>query len=292
VKREMEKKAPGARSLSRRKVLELMGATAAASLVGGAGEYSASDQQTIAPIQNRKGRMITFDAKPEPIAIDTAKTAVIVVDMQNDFGAKGGMFDRIGIDISMIQRVVGPTAKVLASARHADIKIIYLKMGFHPDLSNLGSEASPNRVRHMLVGVGKTVRAPDGAESRILIRDTWNTDIVPELKPQAEDVVVYKHRYSGFYQTDLDAILKQRAVKYLIVTGCTTSICVESTIRDAFFRDYSCVLLRDCTDEPIGHGLPRSNYEASLLLIQDSFGWVSGSTDFTRALETQPIASA
>jgi ureidoacrylate peracid hydrolase len=144
----------------------------------------------------------------------------------------------------------------------------------------------------MLVGVGKTVRAPDGAESRILIRDTWNTDIVPELKPQAEDVVVYKHRYSGFYQTDLDAILKQRGVKYLIVTGCTTSICVESTIRDAFFRDYSCVLLRDCTDEPIGHGLPRSNYEASLLLIQDSFGWVSGSDDFTRALETQPIASA
>jgi len=165
-------------------------------------------------------------------------------------------------------------------------------VGFHPDLSNLGSEASPNRVRHMLVGVGKTVRAPDGAESRILIRDTWNTDIVPELKPQAEDVVVYKHRYSGFYQTDLDAILKQRGVKYLIVTGCTTSICVESTIRDAFFRDYSCVLLRDCTDEPIGHGLPRSNYEASLLLIQDSFGWVSGSDDFTRALETQPIASA
>jgi ureidoacrylate peracid hydrolase len=292
MKREMENKAPQARNLSRRKVLSLIGATAAASLVGGAGEHPASAQQTSAPPQNMKGRMVKFDAKPEPIAVDTAKTAVMVVDMQNDFGTKGGMFDRIGIDISVIQRVVGPTAKVLASARHADIKIIYLKMGFHPDLSNLGSEASPNRVRHMLVGVGKTVRAPDGAESRILIRDTWNTDIVPELKPQAEDVVVYKHRYSGFYQTDLDAILKQRGVKYLIVTGCTTSICVESTIRDAFFRDCSCVLLRDCTDEPIGHGLPRSNYEASLLLIQDSFGWVSGSDDFTRALEAQPIASA
>lgn len=292
MKREMERKAPLARDLSRRKVLGLIGATAAASLMGGAGEHSASAQQTSAPIRNMKGRMVTFDAKPEPIAIDTAKTAVIVVDMQNDFGTKGGMFDRIGIDISMIQRAVGPTAKVLASARHADIKIIYLKMGFHPDLSNLGSEASPNRVRFMLAGVGKTVRAPDGAESRILIRDTWNTDIVPELKPQAEDVVVYKHRFSGFYQTDLDAILKQRGVKYLIVTGCTTSICVESTIRDAYFRDYSCVLLRDCTDEPIGHGLPRSNYEASLLLIQEEFGWVSRSDDLTRALETQPITSA
>jgi len=144
-----------------------------------------------------KGRMVTFDAKPAPIAIDSAKTAVIVVDMQNDFGTKGGMFDRIGIDISMIQRAVGPTAKVLASARHANIKIIYLKMGFHPDLSNLGNEASPNRVRFMLAGVGKTVRAPDGAESRILIRDTWNTDIVPELKPQADDVILYCANYLG-----------------------------------------------------------------------------------------------
>jgi len=288
----METKASQAHNLSRRKVLGLVGATVAASLVGGPDEHSASAQQTSAPIQNMKGRMVTFDAKLAPIAIDTAKTAVVVVDMQNDFGTEGGMFDRAGIDISGIQRAVGPTAKVLASARHADIKIIYLKMGFHPDLSNLGSEASPNRVRHMQWGVGKTVRAPDGAESRILIRDTWNTDIVPELKPQAEDVVVYKHRFSGFYQTDLDAILKQRGVKYLIVTGCTTSICVESTIRDAFFRDYSCVLLRDCTDEPIGRGLPRSNYEASLLLIQYSFGWVSSSDDFTRALETQPTASA
>jgi ureidoacrylate peracid hydrolase len=292
MKREIEEGAPQARNVSRRKVLGLIGATAAASLVGGAGEYSASARQTSAPIQDMKGRKVTFDAKPEPIAIDTAKTAVIVVDMQNDFGTKGGLFDRIGIDISLIQRAVGPTAKVLASARRAGIKVIYLKMGFHPDLSNLGSEGSPNRVRFMLVGVGKTVRAPDGAESRILIRDTWNTDIVPELKPQAEDVVVYKHRFSGFYQTDLDPILKQRGVKYLIVTGCTTSICVESTIRDAYFRDYSCVLLRDCTDEPIGHGLPRSNYEASLLNIQEEFGWVSGSDDFTRALETQPNVSA
>jgi hypothetical protein len=175
MKREMEKTAPQARNLSRRKVLGLIGATAAASLVGGAGEHSASAQQTSASIQNTKGRMVTFDAKLEPIAIDTAKTAVIVVDMQNDFGTKGGMFDRAGIDISVIQRAVGPTAKVLASARHADIKIIYLKMGYHPDLSNLGSEASPNRVRHMLAGVGKTVRAPDGAESRILIRDTRNS---------------------------------------------------------------------------------------------------------------------
>jgi ureidoacrylate peracid hydrolase len=292
IKRDMEKETPEARNLSRREVLGLIGATTAASFVGGGGEQSASAQQTSAPTQNMKSRLVRFDAKPEPIAIDIARTAVIVCDMQNDFGTKGGMFDRAGLDISMIQKAVGPTAKVLASARHAGVKIIYLKMGFHPDLSDLGSETSPNRMRHLRFGVGESVRAPNGAESRILIRDTWSTDIIPELKPQAGDVVVYKHRFSGFYQTELDAILKQQGVKYLVVTGCTTSVCVESTVRDAMFRDYSSVLLADCMGEPIGYGLPRSNHEASLLTIQTLFGWVSGSDEFIKALDVQSMAAA
>ncbi|SRR5712692_959950 len=237
-----------------------------------------------------KSRVIRLDAKPEPIAIDTARTAVIVVDMQNDFGAKGGMFDRAGIDISGIQKVIAPTSKVLASARQAGIKIIYLKMGYRPDLSDLGAPDSPNRVRHLRFGVGQTMRAPDGRESRILIRDTWNTDIVSELKPQADDVVIYKHRFSGFYQTDLDATLKKLGIKHLIITGCTTSVCVESTVRDATFRDYWCVLLADCMNEPVGYDLPRSNHEASLLVIQTLFGWVSDSNEFTKAIEAHPTA--
>lgn len=217
---------------------------------------------------------------------------MIVVDMQNDFGTKGGLFDRAGFDISIIQAVIGPTARVLASARRSGVKIVYLKMGFRPDLSDLGASDSPNRVRHLLFGVGETIRTPDGREGRILIRDTWNTDIVPELAPQADDVIVYKHRFSGFYQTDLDAILKQLGAKYLIVTGCTTSVCVESTVRDAMFRDYSCVLLADCMAEPVGYGLPRNNHEASLLVIQTLFGWVTTSGEFIRALEAKPIAAA
>jgi ureidoacrylate peracid hydrolase len=243
------------------------------------------------PVQNPK-KIVRIDAKPEPIAIDISKTAVIVVDMQNDFGTKGGFFDHAGLDISMIQRTVGPTARVLTSARQAGVKIIFLKMGFHPDLSNLGAPDSPNRIRHLRFGVGETVRAPDGTESRFLIRDTWNTDIVSELKPRPDDVVLYKHRFSGFYQTDLDATLKNLAVKYLIFTGCTTSVCVESTVRDAMFRDYLSLLLADCTGEPIGYGLPRSNHEASLLLVQTLFGWVSDSNEFIRALEAESSAAA
>lgn len=272
------------RELTRRQMLAAM----AVSAVGGMAKGSVINQPKSAHhlLSNTKSRIIRISAKPEPIAIDTARTVVIVVDMQNDFGSKGGMFDRAGIDISDIQKVIGPTAKVLASARRAGVKIIYLKMGFRPDLSDLGSPDSPNRVRHLQRGVGKTLRAPDGTESRILIRDTWNTEIVPELKPQGDDIVIYKHRFSGFYQTDLDARLKQLGIKYIVVTGCTTSVCVESTVRDAMFRDYLCVLLSDCMSQPtLGNSLPRSNHDASLVVLTEAgFGWVSSSNELIKAL--------
>lgn len=228
---------------------------------------------------------ITLDAKPESVAIDPAKTAVVVVDMQNDFGSQGGMFDRAGIDISGIRQAIAPTARVLASARRAGIKIVYLKMGYHADLSDLGAPDAPNRVRHLrMFAVGQTIKTPDGKEGRVLIRDTWGTDIVTELKPQTEDILVYKHRFSGFYETELDSILKRAAIKHLIVTGCTSSVCVESTIRDAFFRDYHCVLLADCTSEPIAKDAPRSNHDASILVMQILFGWVSTSEQFLKAM--------
>jgi ureidoacrylate peracid hydrolase len=233
-----------------------------------------------------------LDARPAPIAIEFARTSLLVIDMQNDFGTKGGMFDRAGIDISQIQKAVAPTARVIAAARKAGIKVIYLKTGFRPDLSDAGPPDSPNWIKHAAMHVGEAVRAPDGTESRILIRDTWNTDIVSELKPQTDDIVIWKNRFSGFYQTELDNVLKRLNAKVLVFTGCTTSVCVESTIRDATFRDYSPILLADCTAEPIGHNLPTSNHEASLLLTQCLFGWISHSDHFIKALEVWPAAAA
>src|SRR5205814_80500 len=141
-----------------------------------------------------EGRLLTIEAKPGSIGVDLARTALVVVDMQNDFGATGGMFDRAVIDIPIIRRAAEPTAKVLAAGRAAGVKVIYLKMGFRPDLSDLGSDDSPNRIRHLMLGVGKSVPAPDGKESRVLVRDTWNTDILPELTPKTGDTVLYKHR--------------------------------------------------------------------------------------------------
>lgn len=228
-------------------------------------------------------REATLAAKPAPITLDLGKTAILVVDMQNDFGAKGGIFERAGIDISAIQRVVAPTRKVIEAGRAAGVKVVYLKMGFRPDLSDMGAEDAPTRVHHKALGAGKKVQAPNGQPSALLVRDTWNTEILPELTPKPGDTVLWKHRYSGFYGTELDALLKRAGVKSLVVTGCTTSVCVESTVRDAMFRDYSCVLLADCMAEPIG------THEASLTVMQRLFAWVSDSAEFLRALE--PVAA-
>jgi ureidoacrylate peracid hydrolase len=237
-------------------------------------------------------RVATIQARPYAVSVDVATCAVLVVDMQNDFGAEGGMFHRAGIDISAIKRAVAPTGRVLAAARLNGIPVIYLKMAFKGDLSDAGGVDSPNYVRHQRMGVGSVVQAPGGGESRILIRDTWNTDVLAELTPEPDDVVLYKHRFSGFFETELDAVLRRLGTKHLVVTGCTTSICVESTIRDAMFRDYSCVLLEDCTGEPIGHDLQRSNHDASLLAIQVLFGWTSSSAEFTSALASCDLALA
>jgi ureidoacrylate peracid hydrolase len=231
------------------------------------------------------GRVVSVEATPAPLNIDLEKTAVVVIDMQNDFGSKGGMFDRAGIDVSIIQRAVGPTANVIASARAAGVPIIYIKEGHRPDLSDIGAVGSPYwRMCHRLA-VGTEVRAPDGRPSRIHVEDTWNTEILPDLAPLASDIVLKKRRWSAFYETELDAHLRSLGAQFIIVTGCTTSMCVESTIRDAAFRDYMCLLPADCTGQPARHDSTYSGHEASLKIIEMSFGWVTNSDNIRRALK-------
>jgi ureidoacrylate peracid hydrolase len=228
----------------------------------------------------------SIPARPAPVTIDPNRCAVIVVDMQNDFGSKGGMFERAGIDITPIMNAVAPTAKTLAAARQAGIPVIYLQMQHRSDLADMGAADSPHRQRHARLSVGETVTVPDGSESRILVNGSWGAAIVPALTPAANDFVVPKHRFSGFFETPLNTILQGLNAKHLIFTGCTTSICVESTIRDAMYRDYHCILLEDCTAEPIGSGNSRSNHDASLLNVEVLFGWVSDSNNFISAIAT------
>jgi ureidoacrylate peracid hydrolase len=226
----------------------------------------------------------SIPARPEPVTFDLAKSAVLVIDMQNDFGSPGGMFDRAGIDISGIRRAIEPIGRVLALARRRRIPVIYLTMQHRQDLADLGDPLAPHRIKHSRLGVGEAMTSPDGQPSRILTSGGWGTAIVPDLVPASGDLVVAKHRYSGFFETQLDGILRSLGARHLVVTGCTTSVCVESTIRDAMFRDYQCLLLEDCTAEPIGNSNIRGNHEASLLTIELLFGWVTHSSAFVEAL--------
>jgi ureidoacrylate peracid hydrolase len=215
---------------------------------------------------------LTITAKPEPFTFDPSDTAVIAVDLQNDFGAEGGYVHSFGVPLEGARATIEPIGRVLAAARSAGMPVVYTKVEFRRDLSNVGAPGSPTRER---LGLG---------EGDYLIEGTWNTDIVRELAPEPGDVIVSKRRYSGFYETDLDELLRARGIKSLFFVGWTTSVCVESTLRDASFRDYACVILADCTAETIGRSQVRTNHEASLYVIQAQFGWVAESPALLEAL--------
>jgi ureidoacrylate peracid hydrolase len=137
----------------------------------------------------------------------------------------------------------------------------------------------------MALGVGQPVDAPDGTRGRVLVRDTWNTKIIDELAPHPGDLVIAKHRYSGFFETDLDEELQRRGITSLIFNGSPTSVCVESTLRDAFYRDYQCLLLTDCCAEAIGSDQDRTNHDATLTVIEALFGWTTESEHVISSVE-------
>jgi ureidoacrylate peracid hydrolase len=222
--------------------------------------------------------MVTIEARPDAVTLDPRRTAVLVVDMQNDFASPGGMFERAGIDVRPAAAAIDSTRSLLAAARDAGMAIVYLQMEYEPDLSDAGDETAPNRIKHRPLGLDA---------GNALIRDTWGTAIVDDLAPEPGDLLVSKQRYSGFFNTDLDGELQRRGITHLLVAGLTTSVCVESTVRDAMFRDYSCIVLEDCTAEPIGADAPRTNKDASLLVVETLFGWVANTAAILEALERQ-----
>lgn len=229
------------------------------------------------------GVLVSIAARPEPITIDTATTAAIVVDMQNDFCSEGGMLDRAGVDVTRTRGMIEPTARTLACLRRAGIGVVYLKLGFRPDLSDFAPIEAPLYIERLPIAVGTPVEAPGGRRGRILIRDTWNTEIVDELAPRPEDAVVYETRLSGFYETELESVLGSRGVKSLIFAGVSIGVFVESTLRDAMYRGYFCLLVADCAAEPFGDDLGQTD-DGSLPIVESLFGWVTTSSEIVRSL--------
>ncbi len=220
---------------------------------------------------------IVIKAKPRPVQIDLTKTAVIVVDMQNAFVSKGGMFDLLGINLSDVRRRIQPCRDVIRKARERGCRIIYLKHSYAPDLSNSGGEDSPNWHRER--GLAFIREHPDKKEVS-LIDDTWGSEIIEELKPEEDSIIVKKQRFSGFVGTDLDDILKKYGIKYLVFLGTVINICVESTIRDAYFHDYFPILISDAVGQT-GADFIR---EATIYNVELVFGWVTDSREFCNSL--------
>jgi len=226
---------------------------------------------------NYETKVATIPAKPEDVKIDTNRTAVIVVDMQNSFASKGGMFDLVGQDISGSKNVIETNRKVIEAARAAKIKVIYLLMSYEPDLSNSGGPNSPNWQKEFGLVV---MRQKPELKGKILIRGTWDEAVVDELKPKPGDIIVRKARYSGFVGTNLDQILKTYNIKYLIFTGIATNVCVESTLRDAFFREYWPIVVSDATN----NAGPPFTQQGTLWNVEALFGWVTTAQDFVKAI--------
>jgi ureidoacrylate peracid hydrolase len=215
---------------------------------------------------------MTLKSKPEPVEVDFKQSAIVVVDMQNAFASKRGMLDIAGADISGAPGVVSVISQVLATARRAGMPIVYLQMGYQPDLSDSGGPQSPNW--HKELGIRLMNCRPE-LKGKLVTQGTWDFAIVDELAPQPGDIVIVKTRYSGFARTPLDAELRARGIRYLFFTGIATNVCVESTLRDAFFLDYWPILI---TDASLAAG-PPGMQEATLFNIESYFGWTIPSAE-------------
>jgi ureidoacrylate peracid hydrolase len=228
--------------------------------------------------------LVSLPASPEPLTLKPSETAVIVVDMQNAYATEGGYVDIAGFDVSGAAAAVAQTKKVLDAARAAGIPVIFFQNGWDKDYLEAGTPGSPNWHKSNAL---KTMRARPELAGTLLAKGTWDYAIVDDLVPQPGDLVIPKTRYSGFFNTNIDSILRSRGIRTLVFVGVATNVCVESSLRDAFHLEYFGVVLKDATH----HLGPAFIQEASLYNIEKFFGWVSTVADFCGAVSQTPPAN-
>jgi ureidoacrylate peracid hydrolase len=221
---------------------------------------------------------LIIPAKPEPVKIDPVRTGLVVVDMQNAFCSKGGMFDLMGmLNETRVMQVVEKDKKVIEAFRQKDLKIIYLRMGYRPDLADAGGPESPNYWKEGSLSARR--EHPELGDKHLTI-GSWDWEIIDELKPLTEDLLVNKNRFSAFPNTNFDIVLRTHNLKYLVFIGLFTNVCVESTIRDAFFHEYFPILVSDAC----GNMGPKYTQDATIYTVSHVFGWVTTTLDIEKAL--------
>lgn len=222
---------------------------------------------------------ISLTAEPEVITLDTDKTALVVVDMQNAFCKPGGMMEYFGnFNEEITNHIIAVCQKVIQAARENAVPVFYLRMSYGLDVDTAPGPDSPFYWKEK--GLAAIRRNPELA-GRFLTPGTWDVEIIDELKPEPGDTVIDKSRFSGFVRTGLDAALKAAGARYLLFTGLYTNVCVESTLRDAFFHEYFPVLVSDGS----GNIGPDFLQKATEWNVQSVFGWVATSENLIKSLE-------
>jgi ureidoacrylate peracid hydrolase len=224
---------------------------------------------------------LTLPARPEAIRLSAKDTAVVVIDMQNAYASPGGYLDLAGFDISGAERVIERCNRVVETARRAKMPVIFFQNGWDADYLEAGGPGSPNYHKSNAL---KTMRARPDLQGKLLARGGWDYELVDGLKPKPGDIVLHKTRYSGFFNSQLDSVLRSRGVRQIVFVGIATNVCVESTLRDAFFLEYFGVMLEDATHQ----AGPDVLQQAAVFNIETFFGWVSTVADFCGAFDQQP----
>jgi ureidoacrylate peracid hydrolase len=194
--------------------------------------------------------------------VHPSHAALIVVDMQNDFCASDGFVAKGGRDVSQVQEMAKRLPDLIESARRAGVLVVFVRCAYSTDdnryLSDVWLEQAARRQ-----GGGYTL-APVCREG------SPGCDYYGGVRPAADDIVVIKHRYSAFHGTDLEMILRSHGVRTVVLTGVSTHVCVETTAREAFVRDYYTVVVADGSA-----AYSQQEHETALNLIDRFFGEIT-----------------
>lgn len=186
-----------------------------------------------------------------PARVDPAHTAVLVVDMQNDFCAEGGYIHKTrNADMSESPALAGRISSLVDAARARGVAIVWIRANYEPRF--LSAQAILKRERHPGL-----VCCAGGS---------WGWEFFA-VSPHGDDVLIEKHTFSGFFGTELDRLLRFRGIKTLVLTGVATNTCVESTLRDGYFLGYYIVLVEDCCNSTARH-----LHQATLENVRANFG--------------------
>jgi len=226
-------------------------------------------------VMTTQERRVEIAAEPYPFAFAPQHTALLIIDMQRDFLEPGGFGEMLGNDVSQLRRAVEPNRRLLTAWRAAGLRVIHTREGHRPDLSDL---PPAKKIR----GRGKIRIGDAGPMGRILVRGEPGHDIIPELYPAPGEPVIDKPGKGAFFATDLDAILRNTGIARLVVTGVTTEVCVNTTVREANDRGFDCFVPADCTGSyfPEFHAMGLAMIKAQ----GGIFGWIGDSKDVIAAL--------